>query len=300
MTRAKASPPPAPAKPHTRWGQERRLEFIDFRLRWDSRLNRADLMEFFAISVPQASLDIAKYLELAPENAAYDRSGKVYLPTESFRPIYPTNEPSRFLDELLARATGVLQPELSFLGWTPAIAVVPNPSRAVPVDTLVALLGAIRRKTTVSILYQSMSSTAPADRIVGPHALAHDGFRWHVRAYCHTRERFLDFVLARILGVSPANPSGTDGTADEAWHRQVRLVLAPNPALSAAHQRVIELDYGMTSGEVILECRQALLFYSLRRLGLLEEKPDAPAVQQILLKNRNEIAPFLPVAMGPR
>ena len=104
MIRTKASPP---AKPQTRWGQERRLEFIDFRLRWEGRLNRGDLMAFFGISVPQASLDIAKYLELAPENAAYDRSGKVYMPTESFRPIYPTNEPSRFLDELLARATGV-------------------------------------------------------------------------------------------------------------------------------------------------------------------------------------------------
>ena len=43
------------------WGQERRLEFIDFRLLWEGRLNRADLTTFFRISVPQASLDLAKY-----------------------------------------------------------------------------------------------------------------------------------------------------------------------------------------------------------------------------------------------
>jgi hypothetical protein len=46
------------------WGQERRLEFIDFRLLWEGRLNRADITTFFRISVPQASLDLAKYQEL--------------------------------------------------------------------------------------------------------------------------------------------------------------------------------------------------------------------------------------------
>ena len=44
-----------------RWGQERRLEFIDFRLYWEGRINRSDLIDFFGISVPQASLDLAKY-----------------------------------------------------------------------------------------------------------------------------------------------------------------------------------------------------------------------------------------------
>ena len=38
-------------------------------------------------------------------------------------------------------------------------------------------------------------------RVITPHALAFDGFRWRVRAYCHIRELFLDFVIARILEV---------------------------------------------------------------------------------------------------
>lgn len=58
------------------WGQERRLEFIDFRLLWEGRLNRADITEFFRISVPQASLDLAKYQEIAPGNMVYDRTQK--------------------------------------------------------------------------------------------------------------------------------------------------------------------------------------------------------------------------------
>lgn len=61
----------------------------------------------------------------------------------------------------------------------------------------------------------------------------------------------------------------TRGKNDDAWHRQVRWVLAPNPELAEATRCVIELDYGMTVGAVSFDCRQALLFYSLKRLGLL-------------------------------
>jgi len=278
----------------SRWGQDRRLEFVDFRLRWDGRINRSDLTAFFGISVPQASLDIAKYLDLAPNNVAYDRSSKVYLATDAFKPLYPANHPDRYLNELLARTTGVLQPELSFLGWTPPAASVPSPARALQVDTLVALLSAIRNATAVVIVYQSMSSTEPERRTVAPHALGHDGFRWHVRAYCQSRLTFRDFVIARILNIEDTRTPGTDGKDDDAWHRHIRLVLAPNPELPEAIRRVIELDYGMNAGAVSLDCRQALLFYSLKRLGLLDVQPGQPHVQQIVLRNREEIAPFLP------
>lgn len=47
-----------------RWGVQRRLEFIDFRLFWDGRFNRRDLAETFGISAQQASSDIAQYTAL--------------------------------------------------------------------------------------------------------------------------------------------------------------------------------------------------------------------------------------------
>ena len=79
---------PSPAKVNARWGQERRLAFIDFRLRWEGRINRSDLTDFFGISVPQASLDISRYMEFAPQNLQYDRSARVYLATPEFRPLH--------------------------------------------------------------------------------------------------------------------------------------------------------------------------------------------------------------------
>src|SRR5688572_15421756 len=95
-------------KPAQRWGQDRRLEFLDFRLRWEGRINRSDLTSFFGISVPQATLDIKEYLERAPGNAAYDRSTRVYIASADFKPLFPSNVPARYLNELLARSTGVL------------------------------------------------------------------------------------------------------------------------------------------------------------------------------------------------
>ncbi|WP_043783928.1 helix-turn-helix transcriptional regulator [Rubrivivax gelatinosus] len=286
----------SPKQPKTtsRWGQERRLEFIDVRLRWDGRINRSDLTTFFGISVPQASLDIARYVELAPDNAVYDRSARVYLAGERFKPLYPSNTPQRFLNELLAQAAGVLQPELTFIGWTPSTGLTASPGRQVPAEVLLPLLAAIREGKQVQVSYQSMSSMEPVERHLSPHAIAFDGFRWHVRAHCHRREQYLDFVIARIIEARATDETAVAGDKDEAWHRKVSLLLGPNPALSVAAQRVIELDYGMTNGRVTLDCRQALLFYTLKRLGLLAGQEAPPEAQQIALLNRPEVLPYLP------
>ena len=48
-----------------RWGVEKRLEFIEFRLFWEGGINRADIMERFGVSVPQASKDLSLYEEKA-------------------------------------------------------------------------------------------------------------------------------------------------------------------------------------------------------------------------------------------
>lgn len=279
----------------TRWGQGRRLEFVDFRLRWERRLNRADLTSFFGISVPQASIDIAKYAEMAPANLVYDRSAKLYVAGPTFTPLYPsTSSPSRFLNELLATEVGVLAPETSLVGWRPPLAVTPSPGRSLDASVLAGLLGAIRAKTGVRVLYQSMSRVEPLWRSLTPHALAHDGFRWHARAFCHERAEFRDFVIARILELEAAESSGPGAEADVDWATEVELVLVPHPKLAKAKRRAIELDYGMLGAEARLTCRKALLFYVLRHLGLDRAETDSPEAAQVVLKNRRAVERYLP------
>jgi len=287
---------PAPTKVNAKWGQDRRLAFIDFRLRWDGRINRSDLTDYFSISVPQASLDIARYIELAPQNLSYDRSSRVYLATKAFLPLSPESQPQRYLNDLLASTTGVIEPEASYIGWRPSVDSVPKPGREVQAETLAALLKAIREERGLRVVYQSMSRPEPFARVISPHAMAYDGFRWHVRAFCHSRSKFLDFVLGRIVEVANMEEVGEVVSQDIEWQTMLTLILAPHPDLSAGKRRAIELDYGMTNGEGKLNCRLALLSYTLKRLGLNGPLSNSPEAQQIVLKNRAELESFLLVS----
>jgi len=293
MSKNASSAAKAETRQPSRWSQERRLEFIDFRLRWEGRLNRSDLTSHFSISVPQASLDIAKYLEMAPTNMAYNKSARVYVASAAFKPLFVSSSASQYLNELLSVQTGLLGPEASFLGWRPTTDVVPTPGRQLSSDTLAGLVTAIREQRSVSVLYQSMAQAAPQRRAISPHALANDGFRWHVRAFCHFRQQFRDFVIARILNIGDSEDTYVEPAADEHWTRTVELKIAPNPELSEAHRRVIELDYGMVGGKVGLACRQALLYYALKHLGLDQVTGSSPQAHQVVLENRSEIEPLL-------
>lgn len=275
------------------WGPERRLEFIDFRLQWDGRLNRSDLMEHFGISVPQASADIAAYAELAPHNLAYDRSARVYVASPGFSPVFPSTTAEHYLNDLLALNAKVLPPEGSFVGWAPSVAMAVSPARSVPPAILVSVVRAIRGRSAVQLLYQSMSRPEPSWREVSPHALGHDGFRWHVRAFCHARGAFRDFVFARALEVREAGPTKVQSEDDVAWRTPAKLVLEPNAGLSASRRKVVELDYAMTKGQVTLETRQAMLYYVLQRLGLSRDGEIRPEAQQIQLKNASEVNAIL-------
>lgn len=60
------------------WFQERRLDFIEDRVLAIGKLQRADLMNYFGISMPQATKDIALYSK-ANKRLIYDRQAKCYV-----------------------------------------------------------------------------------------------------------------------------------------------------------------------------------------------------------------------------
>ena len=290
-------PPEKPGKTIS-WGQDRRLQFIDFRLRWSGQLNRTDLTEYFGISIPQASLDVSLYSSLAQGNLEYDRGTKAYLTGTRFQPLYGRSSAKRYLAELLATAVGIMEPGASFIGRAPSCAVTPSPERSLDDEMVARVVKAILARQKLLALYQSMSSPQPTERWLSPHALGYDGFRWHMRAYCHKRGGFYDFVLARILSISSSEGTEIDSARDLIWHRIVDLILAPHPALSEGKRKVIELDYGMSGGEVHLHCRQALLYYTLKRLGLLQPEELDPNKQQIVLANRDLVQPLIDEALA--
>jgi len=141
----------------SKWGPGQRLEFIEFRLFWEGRLNRADLIEFFGISTPQASLDLARYMEVAPQNITYDKKLKAYLPTRRFKPVISSPESATYLDLLLAPD----RPLSHFLGWVPPLGLLKYPNRQVKPKVLRPVLLAIREHARLRIDYQSMNRPGP-------------------------------------------------------------------------------------------------------------------------------------------
>jgi len=274
----------------SRWSQEQRLEFIDFRLYWEGIINRSDLTTFFSISVPQASLDLARYIELAPENLEYDRKKKAYFATPHFKPMITPSQAHGYLNPLLGVAMGTLQKAAAPFSEYPAIDVVQLPYRDVPTLTLRTILKAIRQRFSVNIEYQSLTRPDPTVRDISPHAIAFDGRRWHVRAYCHLRHRFQDFLFARMLRIEEGAPSEIDSIQDHEWQTILELKITPHPNLSPSQRRVIELDFGMSNGVALLPVRQALVEYTLEYMGLSLLKPTS---QEVILVNENELSLLL-------
>ncbi|MFN7167949.1 MAG: WYL domain-containing protein [Pannonibacter sp.] len=273
-----------------RWGVEQRLEFIEFRLYWEGRVNRSDLMDQFGVSVNQASADLNRYAGLQPDNMVYDRSLRSYVRKPGFRPTYFTPDAGHYLAQLRSVADGILDREESWIPDLPSFASAPAPVRGVDPLTLRAVVSAIRRSEAIEVMYQSLSSPEPRWRWIAPHAIAFDGFRWHARAFCLTDDCFKDFLLSWMIEIRGSRASEASGEDDHDWNSEVTLEIGPHPALSATQAKVIALDYGMDNGKAQIRVRRPLLYYALRRLGL-DTDPGArkPQDQQIVLLNLDVI-----------
>lgn len=275
-------------KTSRRWSKAARLQFIEFRLYWEGRINRGDLIEHFAISVPQASLDLKSYLDLAPGNLDYDKQRKAYFATSSFKPVLIAPTANDFLWQLeMLQAEGESPfSHRSFVGLAPAFDIAPFPERVVNAETFRSVLQVIREKKSLEIHYQSMNRPEPTWRWIAPHAIASDGFRWHIRAYCFENERFLDFVFGRILALRDSRGDSVDSSADAQWNSRIELTIGPNPDLEEGKRRGLELDYGMREGTMLLVVREALTQYVKKRLGLTADisgKEASPEARQLRL-----------------
>jgi hypothetical protein len=278
---------------NARGGQERRLEFIDFRLLWEGRINRAELVEFFGISIQQASLDLARYMEIAQENLEYDKSEKVYRATGKFKPVLTPPDSQAFLNQLLGVTAGALSPSLSFVGWRPPCDVVPFPARAIRPEILVSIIWAIRDGQDTEFEYQSMRRPAATRRWIAPHAIAFDGTRWHIRAWCYENLDFRDFVFNRIQKIFASRKSEVDSKSDARWHSYVTVILRPRNGLTEHQRRAVEVDFGMKNGMLHVSMREALVFYFVRQVQLDREGETPVRGQPIEWVNEEELRPLL-------
>lgn len=237
-----------------RHGAMERLQFIDARLFWEARINRADIIEAFHVSPAQAAIDLREYQRLAGNGLAYDTRGKTYRTTERFKPVFD-----------LADARSVLN-ELSGAG-DPLMQTLPKLDRPLDASVAARIRRAARDGERLLVDYQSFTSPEPRRRWLAPARLISDGERWHTRAWCYERKEWRDFVLARIGHIHASQEAGALPPDDE-WLDIVELSLRPAQNLSRSQKAAVEREFAMTNGRLVIRIPRAMRIYAAHRWGL--------------------------------
>jgi hypothetical protein len=221
----------------------------------------------------------------------YDTRGKRYVAAKKFVLRFLEPDPYVYLAQLRSVAEGTAPTHDSWIAELPRADVALTPKRGIDIEILRRILDAVREGVSVEIFYQSMNRSRPDPiwRTITPHAFGYDGLRWHARAYCHLEHKFKDFLLPRILEVGGSDTPGSTGEQDWLWNNYFDVVICPHPDLTESQKRVVAKDYGFDHGNGILSVRYAMLFYVLKRLGLLGDATKLSAhTQHIVTANRKE------------
>ncbi|WP_029618007.1 WYL domain-containing protein [Pseudorhizobium marinum] len=279
-----------PDDPAQKWPLRKRLEFIDFRLFWNGRVNRGDIGETFDISVQQASSDIGHYERIAPGNMVYDRGQKSYVRTADYRPALIERSSQRFLLQLVAIDRGWMNKDETWFDELPPIDVTTLKRRPISTLILLEVLNAIRDHTQIKIGYHSLTATADAARVIAPHALFYNSGRWYTRAYSADHQNFRDYNLNRIDMVEKIAGTPPSSDLDYEWVHTIDLAISPNPELPPVQQRGVAAEFGMTDNTLLLPIRLSMAFYIMSEHNLdVAAGKLSPAKQQLVLLNRADV-----------
>lgn len=254
------------------WSARERQLFIERLGWWRGIVNRGDLHRVFGISAAQASADIQSYIHMNPGALVYNLRSKRYEAQAGM--VCRLHKPR--LDDAVRLFLGDESPALVSLSAATASDRVdtfrPVTRKSLPkVERRLFL--ALVQGLKLKIKYNSIGGGTSAKREIAPHALAHDGYRWHARAWCFENKEYRDFVLSRIESADWPTAKFEPPKKDEAWQKMERVVLKPHSALTASQKKAIEHDYGMTRGRLEVSVRSAMKEYFLAhmRIPVLDE-----------------------------
>ncbi|MDG2410429.1 MAG: WYL domain-containing protein [Halioglobus sp.] len=285
---------PSPKWPF-RWDLLLRYRFIETIALWEGRLTTRHLCDTFGIGRQQASKDINNYnRKVGPHNLEYDKYLKGYKPTERFNPVVTRGLADEYL-HLMARNNELLNVFESLALDVANAEVLTHPVRQVRPEVLRPLMRAARQQKRLEVDYVSVNHPDREGRIIVPHTVVYTGLRWHVRGWCEKNKAYRDFVLSRFRGepeIMDESEHGIEG--DTEWNLRVTIRIAADQRLTAAQREVVEVDYDMQDGVLEIPTRARLVTYVLQLLNI---KPtaiaDDPTAQQIVVQNKEELAPWL-------
>lgn len=243
---------------------KRRFSFIEICLHWGNGITARQLGETFEIARQNAQATINAYRELHPNNMQYNPSRKCHEASSQFKTHYIKDKPEFYLDYLRGNHLtsrfwedenwgdlNITDVDLSFRSYVLA-------------DTVKTVTTAIQQRQTLRIYYHSKSRTEYW--CIAPNQLVYASRRYHVRAYCYDKNRYIDIVLSRILEAIPADEDWVSLEEDNDWQTFITLYFKPNPALPEQVKKTLVMDFHLQNGIYSIPTRKALQGYVLREM----------------------------------
>jgi hypothetical protein len=244
------------------WAARERLRRVEFLLWWRGWIGRQDLVDGFGISAAQASGDLQRYAGINPGAMIYQTSRKRYESAEGME--CRLHEPSFeeavrvFLGGGAARA-----------GWSAEesgdtrLSVIALPKRRIDAGIARRILMALLERRSVRLRYVSVNSATDEWRELVPGGLGWDGRRWHVRAWCSSRNDWRDFVLGRMAAVDWPGAVAGELPEDADWLTFETVKLRINPELTAEQREALRMDYELADESLEIRVRRSMKPYLL-------------------------------------
>jgi hypothetical protein len=265
------------------WAASERLRAIERAAWWRGFVQRQDVAEIFGVSLAQTSTDFQAYQTLNPGALNYNLSAKRYESAESMSCVLHKPRLAEAVSQYLGGPAPSAIPGVAPVenqaggegreGADARCAVLQLPRRRADTSVERLLFLAIYQGLSIRGRYLSVGSGRARWRLLAPHAVAHDGWRWHVRAWCFEREDYRDFVIGRFESVAwPVRlqeHTQIELPADSDWETFVTVKVKPNEALEPSARRALRMDYGLEGKQVLeMRTRKAMLRYLLEALRL--------------------------------
>ena len=214
---------------------------------------------------------VNRYLQKKGEGfLRYDSSLKRYVPGELFKAPAKVNSSHLFLDHM--RGQEMVSHYRDFETWEPENDLlfedVERFGRMEPSANVTgAVTTALRRQQLLKVRYRSRRKEET--RTLSPNRLIYAANRYHLRAYCHSRDGYRDFVLTRMVSAEPVSKTVAEDLGlrwksseeDLAWFDKKFLHFRPNPQLPEEIQEVLARDFPVKDGELRIPCNAATELY---------------------------------------
>ncbi|WP_020560712.1 WYL domain-containing protein [Thiofilum flexile] len=253
----------------------RRFAYIETCLYWGGGVTAGQLGQTFGITRQNAQASIEAYRQQYPHNMVYNRSTKRHEAQAESHPHCINREPRYYLNYLRGNSLtnhfwededwGILPIEDGDALYRPHL-----DAKAVRF-----VVEAIQTKRPLELYYHSKQS-GDENLIIAPHHLVYTSKRYHLRAYCYSKNKFIDLVLSRIVDADFAHQEWVSSEEDEEWHNYIELHFKPNPDLPETLKRTLLLDFRLEKGVYTIKARKALKDYIERDMLQLDWQLKIP------------------------